>query len=202
MAFSIKDQKDSNAINEVVSTAVLTDNYVTRGDGGVRGIQTSLVLLSDAGTVTIPNIQSYRFLDYAGTGTLNAFTGTVNDEVDVGVTLNIGGIEFEEDAGYVTRNDMPVSSSSADGTRMAYVDKIDGNNVFEIGAFSDGAGGVSGEYTKTYGNILPGVDGTYFLGEPTGSFTSFKGVILKDTVDGKHYKITVASGSLVATALD
>ena len=145
MAFSIKDQKDSNAINEVVSTAVLTDNYVTRGDGGVRGIQTSLVLLSDAGTVTIPNIQSYKFLDYAGTGTLNAFTGTVNDEVDVGVTLNIGGIEFEEDAGYVTRNDMPVSSSSADGTRMAYVDKIDGNNVFEIGAFSDGPCIVTGK---------------------------------------------------------
>lgn len=202
MSFPIKQQKDTNVLYEVTSTLVLTDDYLVRGDGGVRGVQTSLVHLSDAGSVTLPNVQAYRFLDYAGTGYLNVLRGNINDEVDVGVKLNIGAIEAEEDAGRVALFDMPVSSSSADNTEMSAALRIDGNNIFEISALSDGSGGVDNKKARTYANIEPAVDDTYYLGEDTGTFRSFKGVILKDTVDGKHYKITVASGSLVATALD
>jgi hypothetical protein len=157
MAFSIKQQKDTNVLYEVTSTNVLTDDYLVRGDGGVRGVQTSLVHLSDTGSVTLPNVQSYRFLDYAGTGYLNVLTGTVDDEVNVGVKLNIGSIEAEEDAGRISIFDMPVSSASADGTQMSATSKIDGNNVFEIGAYADGAGGVDGEYIKSYGAIYRNV---------------------------------------------
>ena len=141
MAFSIKQQKDTNVLYEVTSTNVLTDDYLVRGDGGVRGVQTSLVHLSDTGSVTLPNVQSYRFLDYAGTGYLNVLTGTVDDEVNVGVKLNIGSIEAEEDAGRISIFDMPVSSASADGTEISATIKIDGNNILKIYAESDGAGG-------------------------------------------------------------
>ena len=214
MAFSIKDQKDSHVDNEVVSTAVLTDNAIVRGDGGSRGVQTSGVFVDDSNnitganeltlgsTLTIANDTWLRFLNYAGTDYLNVLRGNVDDEVDVGVQLNIGSIEAEEDAGRVALFDMPVSSSSADNTEMSAALRIDGNNIFEISALSDGLGGVDNKKARTYANIEPAVDDAYYLGEDTGTFKSFKGVILKDTVNGKHYKITVASGVLTATALD
>ena len=40
---------------------------------------------------------------------------------------------------------------------MSATSKIDGNNVFEIGAYADGAGGVDGEYIKSYGAIYRNV---------------------------------------------
>lgn len=105
------------------------------------------------GLTYLKNNSWLSFLDYAGTGYLNTFKGNVDDEVDVGVQLNIDTIELEEDAGFVRVMDMPVSSASADGTKMALGFGIDGNNVFEIGAYADGAGGVDGEYIKVYGGF-------------------------------------------------
>lgn len=48
---------------EVTSTLVLTDEAITRGDGGVRGIQTSLMSITDAGVCngcTQMNIENIR----------------------------------------------------------------------------------------------------------------------------------------------
>ncbi len=55
---------------------------------------------------------------------------------------------------------------------------------------------------KFTGDILPASDGSYYLGEPGLPHRSFKGVILKDESNGKHYKLTVVNGTLTATALD
>ena len=151
MAFNIKQQKDTNVLDEVTATSVLTDNAIVRGDGGAKGVQTSPVFIGDDGTMTIPNNVWVRVVDYAGTGYINVFKGTIDDEVDVASQLNVGSIEAEEDAGRITRFDMPVSSSSADGTIMSATDKIDGNNVLEVGAYSDGAGGIDGRFVKNYG---------------------------------------------------
>lgn len=52
------------------------------------------------------------------------------------------------------------------------------------------------------GNLLPDTDDTYYLGEVTSPFKAFKALILKDTTDGKHYKITSVNGVLTITALD
>ena len=65
-----------------------------------------------------------------------------DNEAEVGVPLNTGTIEVENDAGAVTIIDMGVTSASADGTEMSYVVKIDGNNLLKIYTESDGAGGV------------------------------------------------------------
>ena len=51
-------------------------------------------------------------------------------------------------------------------------------------------------------NIIPATDDTYYLGEIGTPFKAYKGIILKDTTDGKHYKITSVSGVLTTTALD
>jgi len=76
MAFNIKQQKDTNVLDEVTATSVLTDNAIVRGDGGAKGVQTSPVFIGDDGTTTIPNNVWVRFVDYAGTGYINAFKGT------------------------------------------------------------------------------------------------------------------------------
>jgi len=51
-------------------------------------------------------------------------------------------------------------------------------------------------------NVIPSTDDTYYLGEIGSPFKAYKALILKDTTDGKHYKITVISGTITATALD
>lgn len=51
-------------------------------------------------------------------------------------------------------------------------------------------------------NILPFVDDTYWLGEIGSPYKAYKGIILKDTTDGKHYKITSENGAVTITALD
>lgn len=51
-------------------------------------------------------------------------------------------------------------------------------------------------------DVLPETDDTYWLGEIGSPFKSYKGVIIKDTTNGKHYKITVISGVVTTTALD
>ena len=107
--------------------------------------------------VSLANNIWLRFVDYSGTGFLNTLKGNQDNSVDVGVQLNVGSIEAEEDAGRITRFDMPVSSSSADGTIMSATDKIDGNNVLEVGAYSDGAGGIDGRFVKNYGANIQNV---------------------------------------------
>ena len=165
MAFSIKDQKDSNVDNEVVSTAVLTDNAIVRGDGGSRGVQTSGVFVDDSNnitganeltlgsTLTIANDTWLRFLNYAGTDYVNALKGTTNDELELGTTLNSGTIEAEEDAGAITLFDMPVSDAPTAGDEMSATFKIDANNVFKIGAKADSAGGIDSQFIQSYGAI-------------------------------------------------
>ena len=52
MSFPIKQQKDWNVNAEVTASSNLTDNYIVRGDGGSKGVQTSLVSIDDSGNIT------------------------------------------------------------------------------------------------------------------------------------------------------
>lgn len=52
------------------------------------------------------------------------------------------------------------------------------------------------------GHLLPGADDTHYIGKnDDDSPAAWKGVILKDTNDGKYYRIEVTNGSVVATDL-
>jgi hypothetical protein len=63
---------------DVSSSANLTDNAVVRGDGGVKGVQTSTMLISDAGEMTNPSQPSFLGVlsvqDDNATGDGTAFT--------------------------------------------------------------------------------------------------------------------------------
>lgn len=60
---------------------------------------------------------------------------------------------------------------------------------------------VSGVMNVT-GNVMPTTDDTYYLGKnDDDSPLSWKGVILKDTTNGKYYRIEVVNGVLTATDL-
>jgi hypothetical protein len=52
------------------------------------------------------------------------------------------------------------------------------------------------------GNIYPITDDTYYLGKnDDDSPQAWKGLILKDTTNGKYYRIEVISGTITATDL-
>ena len=141
--------------------------------------------------VSLANNIWLRFVDYSGTGFLNTLKGNQNNSVDVGVQLNVGSIEAEEDAGRITRFDMPVSSSSADGTIMSATDKIDGNNVLEVGAYSDGAGGIDGRFVKNYGANIQNV---------TSVTTATYSILASDNIIHSTYSATGAVTITLPTA--
>ena len=141
--------------------------------------------------VSLANNIWLRFVDYSGTGFLNTLKGNQDNSVDVGVQLNVGSIEAEEDAGRITRFDMPVSSSSADGTIMSATDKIDGNNVLEVGAYSDGAGGIDGRFVKNYGANIQNV---------TSVTTATYSILASDNIIHSTYSATGAVTITLPTA--
>lgn len=56
--------------------------------------------------------------------------------------------------------------------------------------------------TFSFMNVYPIADDTYYLGKNDDDTPfAWKGVILKDTTDGKYYRIEVTNGSVVATDL-
>ncbi len=67
-------------------------------------------------------------------------------DASTGVTtidnLQIGRMQFEEDAGAVSWVDLPVTSASADGTKQSYSAQLDGNPLLTIYGASDGSGGI------------------------------------------------------------
>lgn len=191
MAFNIKQQKDTNVLDEVTATSVLTDNAIVRGDGGAKGVQTSPVFIGDDGTMTIPNNVWVRVVDYAGTGYINVFKGTIDDEVDVASQLNVGTIEADSDAGAIALFDMPVSDASDDGAEMSVAIRIDANNVLKIGAKSDGAGGVDGLFVQNYGANIQNI---------TVVNASTYTILEKDNIIHSTYSVTGAQTITIPTA--
>ena len=51
-------------------------------------------------------------------------------------------------------------------------------------------------------DLIPDSDDTRYVGQIAGPFKAFKGLILKDTADGKHYLIQVTNGVVNTVALD
>ena len=191
MAFNIKQQKDTNVLDEVTATSVLTDNAIVRGDGGAKGVQTSPVFIGDDGTMTIPNNVWVRVVDYAGIGYINIFKGTIDDEVDVASQLNVGTIEADSDAGVIALFDMPVTSASTDGAEMSVTIRIDANNVLKIGAKSDGAGGVDGLFVQNYGANIQNI---------TVVNASTYTILEKDNIIHSTYSATGAQTITIPTA--
>lgn len=105
--------------------------------------------------VEIANSKWYKGTNYAGSDVVNILKVNVDNEIDVGGTLVLGAaIEAAEDSGMITLADMPVSATPAAGDEESFTIKIDGNNVFTIGAEADSAGGVTGHFVKNHGGEI------------------------------------------------
>jgi hypothetical protein len=68
--------------------------------------------------------------------------------------------------------------------------------------FHDGTASRTLAKAQAVPDLVPATDDTYYLGENSSPFKAFKGLVLKDTSDGKHYRIQVTNGSVQAVALD
>ncbi len=121
----------------------INDNSIVVFDGtSGNKVKATKAKIEEDGSILLPNDKYLKGKNYAGTEYVNIIKVNTDNEAEVGVTMNTGTIEVEDDAGAVTIIDMGVTSASADGTEMSYVVKIDGNNLLKIYTESDGAGGV------------------------------------------------------------
>ena len=79
----------------------------------------------------------------------------------------------------------------------------DTNNYLEITGCSVGIGTTApNAMLDVEGNIYPHTDNTYYLGKNDDDAPfAWKGVILKDTTDGKYYRVEVINGVVTATDL-
>lgn len=80
------------------------------------------------------------------------------------------------------------------------------DNTYIVGDLPNGVNlaGTKNQLIATggYGNIQPVTDDTYYLGRNNDdSPLAWKGVILKDTTNGKYYRIEIISGVVTATDL-
>lgn len=148
--------------DEKMKRITSVDNEIARFDstgGDVQGYSSNPPTVSDDGEVLIPGSIGVGTTDpdtiltlkndnwvsgknFAGTDSVNMLKVNVDDEIDVGGTMNLGTIEGPEDGGAITLYDMPVSATPTDGDEQSITMKMDGDNMFKLYSEADSAGGV------------------------------------------------------------
>lgn len=68
--WDVVSNKNTGGAGDVTSSANLTDHAVVRGDGGAKGVQTSTMLITDAGEMTNPSQPA--FMAYQASNSANA----------------------------------------------------------------------------------------------------------------------------------
>lgn len=166
-----------------------TDAYMKWSDG-------DLYLMTDEGTNTLSKV----VIKGKGTGSAQLYLidGSANatfiigqDDLTVGFYGTAGGaFRFNEDS---IDCDFVVES---DGNASMFV--VDAG----LNAVGIGGAAISGFALAVDGTIVPITDNTYYLGKnDDDSPLAWKGVIVKDTTNGKYYRVEVISGVLTATDL-
>jgi hypothetical protein len=68
--------------------------------------------------------------------------------------------------------------------------------------FHDGTSARTLVKAEAVPDLIPEADDTCCVGENSSPFKAFKGLVLKDTNNGKHYRIQITNGVVEAIALD
>lgn len=160
----------------------------------------AIVFPGEPGAIEKPDLENIESFDNSQVGGVEKFGAISSGVVDLGDVVLKSGDTMGGTLN--TLNLLPAADSTSDiGSSTpkyyanAYIDKVYVNST----ASMDGA--TAGELRHT-GDLVPNADDTEWLGQIGTPFKAYKGVIIKDTTDGKHYKITVISGVVTATALD
>jgi len=134
-------------------------------------------------------------------GSANTIIGVAGLK-DLNITANDGSgantaIGFNTGLGIVTGINNTILGANVGGLAAAL-----SNNII----LANGAGTIKAQHDNTNwsltGNIYPAADNTYYLGKnDDDSPFAWKGVILKDTTNGKYYRIEVINGVVTPTDL-
>ena len=129
---------DTDSTNDAVAASTLTDNAIVRGDGGTRGVQTSLVTISDAGDMTLLDNDKMLF----GTG------GDAEIYSD-GANLVIRALTADEDILFYCNDggvDTPILIMDASSPYLKsyagtfYLNALNSNTASYLQCYDDGAG--------------------------------------------------------------
>jgi len=116
-------------------------------------------------------------------------------------TDSIGILIYIDSGMEMFRYDINVLNSYADTTALFagggdVHESIIKTNVWDLGTVAAGSGATNQIYS---GNIYPILDDTSYLGKPDDdSPRAWKALVLKDTANGKYYKIMVTNGAVTA----
>ena len=106
--------------------------------------------------ISLDNEEWLSGKNYAGTDEINILKVDPNDGIPVGGTLITGPIEAAEGSGQITFTDMPIGPLEPAGKQESFTQKVGGDNIITVGAFADGAGGVTGHFIKNHGAHVVG----------------------------------------------
>ena len=171
----------------------LTKN--TTGGGGIMTTTNVVGLYVPAsGTWGVPG--TWTITNAIGAWWLNQTKGTNNTNLLLGGTGTAGNWSIYNNSAYDSLLLAGATKGHLRDTGIYIASLTDGHLDLTADISIDLNGLVESQ------NIVPAIEDTYYLGEIGTPFKSYKAVILKDTTDGKHYQIRVASGVVTATALD
>lgn len=193
-AIDAADKALSNLANVAVNVSIVpaADSAIDLGSSAKKwaNIYTDLFLPPASANPT------YSFDGDLDTGITNPSFNRMNFYAGGINHLTIGTSDV-----YVRRNLRPDIDSQRQlglSTRywiLTYTDKLYLNATATI----DGA---TAGHLQFVGDLVPKTDDTEWIGQLENPFKAIKGLIIKDTTDGKHYKVEVVNGVLTTTALD
>ena len=157
-AYNVEHNEDGthNVPTMVTSTNVITDHQLIRGDGGVRGLQESTIIVSDDGEMTNPSQPAFQAyvtadqLNVTGDGTAYDITGAIWTEVyDQNNNFSNGTFTAPVDGVYLFSMPIYISDLAAAHTRLD-ISIVTSNRTFLLNMVDPHNILMSGLFYNTY----------------------------------------------------
>jgi len=162
---------------DIDSTSASAANELNIGDTIFGNLSTGQVSI---GTSTISHTLAIN-------GSFDVYSGAINYATTTNITsierLDLGNVEFEQDAGSVSWIDLDVTAISSAGTIMSYSAQIDSQSLLRLYSEADGSGGI--DTTR----VVIGTTTNAILGSgniPDGSLIVTDGIICVDNGAGDN----------------
>ena len=187
--YSAAGTKDSPSI---YAAGVSIGAYIWAAHNGTSFVETARFAAMTASNWDATHKDSY-FAWYlaSGVGSITEKLRLTTTGFGVGTTAPDKQVEINSVDGSCLR----LTYNDANGTATYYMDCL-------VSAAGNGTLTPSGGVLSLTGSFYPATDDTYYLGKNDDDTPfAWKGVILKDTTNGKYYRVEVISGVVTATDL-